>query len=256
VIETILEGYSRGTRFGIKMESDGLLMCGQTGVQLTWMDAEVDDWVVTPRIGKPVEVQALWLNALRIGSIFSERWAEPLAKASAAFEQRFFDAERGCLYDVVDNDRQPGAIDRSMRPNQIFAVGGLPHPILQGERARSVVDAVGTHLLTPVGLRTLAPEDPGYKGHYKGGVRERDGPYHQGTVWPWLMGPFVEAWLRVHGWTLEAKEQARTRFLVPMLQSLDQLGDGQLPEIADGDSPHTPRGCPFQAWSVGEATAA
>jgi len=252
-METIVEGYAQGTRFGIQMDSDGLLMCGQPGIQLTWMDAKVGDWVVTPRIGKPVEVQALWLNALRIASTFSERWAEPLAKASAAFDRRFFDAQRNCLYDVVDNDRQAGAVDSAMRPNQIFAVGGLPYPILQGERARSVVEAVETHLLTPVGLRTLAPDDPGYKGHYQGGVQERDGAYHQGTAWPWLMGPFIEGWLRVHGGTREAKKEARARFLAPMLQSLDQLGNGQLPEIADGDSPHTPRGCPFQAWSVGEA---
>jgi predicted glycogen debranching enzyme len=252
-VETILEGYSRGTRFGIQMDPDGLLMCGQPGVQITWMDAKVGDWVVTPRIGKPVEVQVLWLNALRIASRFSERWAEPLAKASASFEQRFFDAERGYLYDVVDNDRQPGAIDRAMRPNQIFAVGGLPYSILQGARAQSVVEAVETHLLTPVGLRTLAPDDPGYKGHYQGGVRERDGAYHQGTVWPWLMGPFVEAWLRVNGETRKAKDDARARFLTPMLQTLDNSGSGQLPEIADGDPPHTARGCPFQAWSVGEA---
>jgi predicted glycogen debranching enzyme len=252
-IESIVEGYSQGTRFGIQMDSDGLLMCGQPGIQLTWMDAKVGDWIVTPRIGKPVEVQALWLNALRIASMSNERWAEPLAKASATFDQRFFDAERNCLYDVVDNDRRSGAVDRAMRPNQIFAVGGLPYPTLRGERARSVVQTVETHLLTPVGLRTLAPDDPGYKGRYQGGVQERDGAYHQGTVWPWLMGPFIEGWLRVHGETREAKDEARTRFLTPMLQSLDQLGNGQLPEIAHGDSPHTPRGCPFQAWSVGEA---
>jgi predicted glycogen debranching enzyme len=252
-IQAILEGYSSGTRFGIKMDTDGLLRCGQAGVQLTWMDAKVGDWVVTPRIGKPVEVQALWLNALRIGCLFDERWAEALAQGSAAFEQRFLNIERSCLYDVVDNNHQNGTVDRAIRPNQIFAVGGLPFPILQGARARFVVDAVEAHLLTPVGLRSLAPEDPGYKGHYQGGVRERDGAYHQGTVWPWLMGPFIEAWLRVHDDTREAKQQARTQFLAPMLSALDPFGSGQLPEIADGDSPHTPRGCPFQAWSVGEA---
>ncbi len=252
-IETILEGYSHGTRFGIQMDSDGLLMCGQPGVQLTWMDARVEGRVVTPRIGKPVEVQALWINALRIASAFSDRWSGALTKASTTFEQRFYDTERHCLYDVIDSDRQPGAVDRAMRPNQIFAVGGLPYPIIQGERARAVVAAVETYLLTPVGLRTLAPDDPAYQGHYQGGVSERDGAYHQGTVWPWLMGSFIEAWLRVHGDTRDMKEQARLRFLTPMLHRLDPLGDGQLPEIADGDPPHTPRGCPFQAWSVGEA---
>ena len=217
------------------------------------MDARVEGRVVTPRIGKPVEVQALWINALRIASAFSDRWSGALTKASTTFEQRFYDTERHCLYDVIDSDRQPGAVDCAMRPNQIFAVGGLPYPIIQGERARAVVAAVETYLLTPVGLRTLAPDDPAYQGHYQGGVSERDGAYHQGTVWPWLMGSFIEAWLRVHGDTRDMKEQARLRFLTPMLHRLDPLGDGQLPEIADGDPPHTPRGCPFQAWSVGEA---
>jgi predicted glycogen debranching enzyme len=252
-VEAILEGYSRGTRFGIRMDSDGLLMAGQPGVQLTWMDAKVGDWVVTPRAGKPVEVQALWLNALKIGAALSERWTQPLSQGMAAFAQRFFDAERGCLYDVIDADHKPGAIDRALRPNQIFAVGGLPFPILEGERAKSVVDVVEAWLLTPAGLRTLAPDDPGYKPRYQGGVRERDGAYHQGTVWPWLMGPFVEAWLRVRGETRAAREQARARFLAPMLALLDPAGTGHLPEIADGDPPHTPRGCPFQAWSVAEA---
>jgi predicted glycogen debranching enzyme len=252
-VEAILEGYSSGTRFGIRMDSDGLLMAGQPGVQLTWMDAKVGDWVVTPRIGKPVEVQALWLNALKIGTSFSERWAEPLRQGMSAFTQRFFDAERGCLYDVIDADHKPGAIDRALRPNQIFAVGGLPYQVLEGERARAIVGVVEARLLTAAGLRTLDPSDPEYKPHYQGGVRERDSAYHQGTVWPWLMGPFVEAWLRVRGETRAAKEEARSRFLNPMLALLDPVSSGHLPEIADGEAPHTPRGCPFQAWSVGEA---
>ncbi len=252
-VEAILHGYSKGTRFGIKMDSDGLLMAGQPGVQLTWMDAKAGDWVVTPRIGKPVEVQALWLNALKIASAFNERWSEPLSRGMASFARRFFDPERGCLYDVIDADHTPGAIDRALRPNQIFAVGGLPYPILEGEQARSVVDVVQARLLTPAGLRTLAADDPAYRPHYQGGVRERDGAYHQGTVWPWLMGPFVEAWLAVKGATRAARDEARSRFLEPMLTLLDPAATGHLPEIADGDPPHTPRGCPFQAWSVGEA---
>ncbi len=252
-VEAILEGYSRGTRFGIRMDSDGLLMAGRPGVQLTWMDAKVGDWVVTPRIGKPVEVQALWLNALRIGATFNERWATLLSRGTGAFAARFFDAERGCLHDVIDAEHKPGAIDRALRPNQIFAVGGLPYPVLGGERARSIVDVVEARLLTPAGLRSLDPADPAYKPRYEGGVRERDGAYHQGTVWPWLMGPFVEAWLRVRGETPAAKEEARLRLLKPMLALLDPLGTGHLPEIADGEPPHMPRGCPFQAWSVGEA---
>ncbi|HXR36668.1 MAG TPA: amylo-alpha-1,6-glucosidase, partial [Candidatus Binataceae bacterium] len=231
----------------------GLLMAGQPGVQLTWMDAKAGDWVVTPRIGKPVEVQALWLNALKIGSAFNDRWSEPLSRGMESFAQRFFDPDRGCLYDVIDADHDSGAIERALRPNQIFAVGGLPYQILKGEPARSVVDVVEALLLTPAGLRTLATDDPGYQPRYQGGVRERDGAYHQGTVWPWLMGPFVEAWLAVRGATRAAKDEARSRFLEPMLALLDPAGSGHLPEIADGDPPHTPRGCPFQAWSVGEA---
>jgi len=246
-VDAILTGYARGTRYGIRADRDGLLAAGAPGVQLTWMDAKVGDRVITPRIGKPVEVQALWLNALRIGSGFAERWAPLLATAQAAFEARFWDASRGHLYDVVDPD------DATFRPNQIFAVGGLPHAVLDGERARRVVDAVEKRLVTPLGLHSLAPGEPGYQPRYEGGVAERDAAYHQGTVWPWLMGPFVEAWLRVRGATGDAKAEARTRFLVPLLAHLDDAGLGHLPEIADGDPPHTPRGCPFQAWSVGEA---
>jgi predicted glycogen debranching enzyme len=251
-IEAILAGYARGTRYGIHVDDDGLLAAGEPGVQLTWMDAKVGDWVVTPRIGKPVEVQALWLNALRIGSALSERWAELWARGRAAFEARFWDEVGGYLYDVVDPDHRPGA-DRTFRPNQVLAVGGLPFPVLEGARARRVVDAVEARLLTPLGLRSLAPDEPSYRPHYRGGVVERDGAYHQGTVWPWLMGPFVDAWVRVRGDTPEARREARGRFLEPLLAHLDDAGLGHLPEVADGDPPHTPGGCPFQAWSVGEA---
>jgi len=251
--EAILTGYSRGTRHGIHMADDGLLAAGEPGVQLTWMDAKVGDWIVTPRIGKPVEVQALWINALRIGSTFSETWKAYFDHASAAFETCFWNESLGHLNDVVDCEHAPGNIDGSFRPNQILAVGGLPFPLLEGERARRVVDAVESALLTPVGLRSLAPGAPGYHGKYEGGVADRDGAYHQGTVWPWLLGPFVDAWVRVRGNTAEAKQEARTRFLSPLLENLDHAGLGSLSEIADGDAPHTPRGCPFQAWSVGEA---
>ncbi|HEY2105190.1 MAG TPA: amylo-alpha-1,6-glucosidase [Candidatus Binataceae bacterium] len=252
-VEAILEGYSSGTRFGIKMDSDGLLSAGEPGVQLTWMDAKAGDWVVTPRIGKPVEVQALWINALRIAATFNQRWKEIADAAADSFAQRFFDAARGCLYDVIDADHRPGAIDHALRPNQIFAVGGLPFQLIEGERAKSIVDVVEARLLTPAGLRTLDPDDPRYQPRYEGGPRERDGAYHQGTVWPWLMGPFVEAWIRVRGGTRSAKDEARQRFLDPMVKLLDPAGTGHLPEIADGQAPHTARGCPFQAWSVGEA---
>jgi len=249
----ILDGYRQGTRHGIRMDDDGLLAAGETGVQLTWMDAKVGDWVVTPRIGKPVEVQALWLNALRVGSGFDPRWRAVMERTQRAFEERFWDEEKGVLADVVDEWHVRGAVDLSFRPNQIFAIGGLPFPIVTGERARRVVDAVEDRLWTPLGLRSLAREEPGYVGRYEGGVRERDGAYHRGTVWPWLLGAFVEAWVRVRGGTPEAKAEARQRFLEPLLRHLDEAGLGHVSEIADGDAPHEPRGCPFQAWSVGEA---
>ena len=252
-IDAILSGYSRGTRYGIHADDDGLLAAGAPGVQLTWMDAKVGDWVVTPRIGKPVEVQALWLNALRIGSTFSERWAEIYARGRAVLEDRFWNEATGSLHDVVDADHQRDTVDPTFRPNQIFAVGGLPFAVLEGLRARRLVDAVEARLLTPLGLRSLAPDEPGYAPRYQGGIRERDGAYHQGTVWPWLMGPFVEAWVRVRGATAQVKKEARTRFLEPLLLHLDDAGVGHLPEVADGDPPHSPGGCPFQAWSVAEA---
>jgi predicted glycogen debranching enzyme len=254
-LRAILEGYARGTRFGIRADSDGLLAAGAPGVQLTWMDAKVGDWVVTPRIGKPVEVQALWVNALRLAARVSPAFAEfaELAeRAAKSFEARFWNEAAGHLHDVVDVDHAPGAVDASLRPNQILAVGGLPTPLLTGERARRVVNAVEQSLLTPLGLRSLAPGAPGYAARYQGGVRERDGAYHRGSVWPWLLGPFVEAWLRVRGDTAEAKREARARFLPPLRAHLEEAGLGHVSEIADAEAPHAPRGCPFQAWSLGE----
>jgi len=252
-VDAILTGYTAGTRYGIRADADGLLRAGEAGVQLTWMDAKVGDWVVTPRIGKPVEVQALWLNALWIGGQTSERWADLLARGRAAFAERFWNAARRCLFDVVDCDHVAGTTDPSLRPNQVLAVGGLPLALLDGERAWQVVDAAEQHLWTPLGLRSLAPGETGYTPHYRGDARARDGGYHQGTAWPWLLGPFVEAWVRVRDGTPAAKRAARHRFLAPLLAHLDQAGIGHISEIADGDPPHTPRGCPFQAWSVGEA---
>ena len=252
-IDAILAGYSGGTRYGIRCDADGLLAAGEPGVQLTWMDAKVGDWVVTPRIGKPVEVQALWLNALHVGSRFSEQWQEHFTRGHASFLARFWNEDESGLYDVVDCDHRAGVVDPAFRPNQIFAVGGLPLALLEGERARRLVDTVAARLWTPVGLRSLAADEPGYIGRYEGGVRERDAAYHQGTVWPWLLGAFVEAWVRVRGATPEVKRHARDRFLTPLWAHLDQAGLGHVSEIADGDLPHIPRGCPFQAWSVGEA---
>jgi predicted glycogen debranching enzyme len=252
-IDAILAGYSRGTRHGIHVDADGLLAAGVPGLQLTWMDAKVGDWVVTPRIGKPVEVQALWLNALRIGATRAERWAELYARARTSFEARFWHELLGCLHDVVDPDHQRGTVNGGFRPNQILAVGGLPFPIIEGEKARRIVDAVETRLQASIGLRTLAPGSANYAPHYEGSVRERDAAYHQGTIWPWLLGAFVDAWVRVRGGTREAKAQARARFLAPLLAHLDEAGLDHVSEIVDAEPPYTPRGCPFQAWSVGEA---
>jgi predicted glycogen debranching enzyme len=252
-VDAILAGYARGTRHGIHVDDDGLLAAGVPGFQLTWMDAKVGDWVVTPRIGKPVEVQALWLNALRIGTARAERWAELDARAQASFEARFWNELLCCLHDVVDPDHRKGTVDGGLRPNQILAVGGLPFAVVEGERARQIVDTVETRLWASIGLRSLAPGSAAYAPRYEGGVRERDGAYHQGTIWPWLLGAFVDAWVRVRGGTREAKAQARARFLAPLLAHLDEAGLDHVSEIVDAEPPHTPRGCPFQAWSVGEA---
>jgi predicted glycogen debranching enzyme len=252
-VSAIVAGYSRGTRFGIRLDSDGLLAAGQSGVQLTWMDAKVGDWVVTPRIGKPVEIQALWLNALRVVGQFTAQYQEVLELGLQSFNQRFWYPAGGYLYDVIDVDHRPGTVDAALRPNQILAAGGLPYAVLDERLAPRVVETVESRLWTPVGLRTMAPGDPRYVARYQGDVRSRDGSYHQGTVWPWLLGPFVEAWLRVRGNTPGARREARKRFFDPLEAHLEQGGLGHISEITDADAPHTPRGCPFQAWSVGEA---
>lgn len=252
-VETILAGYTQGTRFNIKASAeDGLLCAGVPGMQLTWMDAKVGDWVVTPRIGKPVEVQALWINALRIAATWNQEWQSPAEQALQAFLKRFIDPFTQTLFDNVDVDHVTGTVDRSIRPNQIFAVGGLPFALLEGAAARAVVDQVEAQLLTPLGLRTLARSDPAYRGRYSGAPYERDGAYHQGTAWPWLLGPFVEAWLRVRDNSPDARREARTRFLDPLYTHLDHAGLDHISEIADGDAPHAPAGTPFQAWSLGE----
>lgn len=252
-ILAILDGYSKGTRFGIRMDEDGLLSAGERGVQLTWMDAKVGEWVVTPRAGKPVEVQALWLNALKIASQFEPKWEAIFERGLKSFHEKFWNENAGCLYDVIDVSHRAGEVDAAFRPNQIFAVGGLPFPLLDGARAERIVSLVEEKLWTPLGLRSLALGEAGYAAFYSGGVLQRDGAYHQGTVWPWLIGPFVEAWVRVRGGANEAKREARERFLAPILAHLDEAGLGHISEIADATAPHTPRGCPFQAWSVGEA---
>jgi predicted glycogen debranching enzyme len=248
----ILAGYAGGTRYGIRTDVDGLLACGEPGLQLTWMDAKVGTEVMTPRIGKPVEIQALWIQALAFGARFEKRFRALAEKAAAAFEPRFWNESTGWLNDVVDCDHVRGTADTTLRPNQVLALGGLARTLVAPERARRAVDVLERELWTPLGLRTLPTSDPRYQGRYAGGPLERDRAYHQGTVWPWLIGPFVEAWVRVQGDSALAKASARTRFVAPLRAHLADAGLGHVSEVADGNAPHVPGGCPFQAWSLGE----
>jgi predicted glycogen debranching enzyme len=259
VFADIISWHVRGTRYGIKVDSSGLLSSGEPGVQLTWMDAKVGDWVVTPRLGKPVEIQALWYNTLCIMEDFAGRLADEAGQkryrnmatvASWSFNRLFWNENTGCLYDVT-NGAPP---DPSIRPNQIFAVS-LTHSMLSPERAKRVVQKVQEHLLTPYGLRSLAPTDPQYRGRYTGGPTERDGAYHQGTVWPWLMGPFITAYIKVHGGSDAARRQAAD-WLAPLKDHLADGGLGHISEIFDGDAPQRPVGCVAQAWSVAEVLRA
>jgi len=245
-------GYAAGTRHGIRRDEDGLLACGEPGVQLTWMDAKVGDWVVTPRIGKPIEIQALWIHALSVAGKRNAQFRQWASAAENVLEARFWNEHRGMLFDVIDADHVPGKVDDTFRPNQIFAAGGLPKLLLAPERARKVVDAVEEALVTKLGVRSLAPSAPDYAARYTGGPAERDSAYHRGTVWPWLLGPFVEAWVKVRGNTQQAKAAAQEKFLLPLRAHLHQAGLGHVSEIADAEPPHTPRGCPFQAWSLAE----
>ena len=196
-VSEIIDGYAAGTRYGIRLDDDGLLRAGVPGVQLTWMDARVGDRVLTPRIGKPVEIQALWINAVHVASRIGAEWIEVYERGRAAFEDRFWNEQRGHLADVVDVDHVRSTQDDTCRPNQILAVGGLRLSLVNGTRARRIVDTVERLLLTPLGLRSLAPGEPGYVAHYVGAPPVRDAAYHQGIVWPWLLGPFVDAWVRV-----------------------------------------------------------
>ncbi|HEY0077363.1 MAG TPA: amylo-alpha-1,6-glucosidase [Pyrinomonadaceae bacterium] len=260
VLVDIIAWHVRGTRFQIRVERDGLLASGEEGAQLTWMDAKVGDWVVTPRHGKPVEIQALWYNALRIMENFAREFAdkageklygEMAAQAAESFNRSFWNEEHGCLYDVIDADSiRPVRRDASIRPNQILAVS-LHYSMLTEERARGIVETVERELLTPYGLRSLSPHDPDYRGRYEGDSLSRDGAYHQGTVWAWLIGPFVTAYLKIHGETTEGRARA-SRLLEGFRRHLCEAGLGQISEIFDGDPPHTPRGCIAQAWSVAE----
>lgn len=256
----IVERHLRGTRFGIRADVDALLSSGEPGQQLTWMDARVDGVVVTPRSGKPVEVQALWHNALRtvalyaadLGDAFTAARLLALAdQARESFGALFWDEKVGHLADVVSPD---GIRDLSFRPNQLLALS-LHRPLLTGRRAERVLRTVEERLLTPYGLRTLDPAHPDYRGRFEGGPAERDAAYHQGTVWPWLLGPLVDAHLAVRGNTPESRRTA-SAWLAPLVEHLFGPGLGQLPEVFDGDPPHRPGGCVAQAWSVGEVLRA
>jgi predicted glycogen debranching enzyme len=252
-LQEIVRRHLEGTRFGIKADPrDGLLSQGAEGYQLTWMDAKVGDWVVTPRRGKAVEINALWYNALSLLTQWLRDARHPEADeiaghaelARQSFNRRFWNERRGRLYDVVDGENGD---DASFRPNQIFAVS-LPHPVLDRQHWRQVVDAVEQKLLTPFGLRSLAPDEPDFKPRYFGDLRARDAAYHQGTVWAWLIGPFIDAWLKVHP---DKREKARG-LLAGFEIVVAEAGIGSISEIFDAEPPFTPRGCIAQAWSVAE----
>ncbi len=250
-----LSWHERGTLYGIRLDADGLLEGGEEGVQLTWMDAKIGDFVVTPRRGKPVEVQALWYNALRVMESFAANFGDLAARqhfaaladrARNSFRALFWNDNENCLYDVVDGQRRDGSI----RANQIFAVS-LPNSMLDLETRRAIVDRVERELLTPYGLRTLSPLDPRYRGRYENDVRSRDTAYHQGTVWTWLIGPFFRARRRVYGNSGETR-RFEQEWLANFRGHLFDAGLGQVSEIFDGDPPHAARGCIAQAWSVAE----
>jgi predicted glycogen debranching enzyme len=252
VLRDIADKHIVGTRYGIGMDpADALLRAGEPGVQLTWMDAKIGDYVVTPRIGKPVEVNALWYNLLRAlagflaerGDTEAERYHALAERVRASFRARFVHSQQGYLADVIDG---PEGDDWTMRPNQIFAVS-LPEALLEGEEARRVVDAVGNTLLTSYGLRSLTQDHIAYHGGYGGDSAQRDSGYHQGPVWTWLIGAYVEAHYRVYG-----DRDAALNLLLPFVDHLRDAGLGSISEILEGDPPHLPRGCIAQAWGVAE----
>ncbi len=258
LLRDIFDHHVRGTRFGIHVDAkDGLLVQGAEGYQLTWMDAKVGDWVVTPRRGKAVEINALWYNALRL----LEAWLQEAGEGGAAdeirgyadragdsFNRRFWNPAAHCLYDVVDGE---GGDDASIRPNQVLAIS-LPHAVLQRDRWESVMEVVEHELLTPRGLRSLSPQSKDYKPKYSGDLRSRDAAYHQGTVWAWLIGPFIDAWLKIH-----PNDHARARlFLQGFVPHLGEACVGSISEIFDAEAPFAARGCIAQAWSVAEVLRA
>ena len=254
VLTDIIDWHVKGTRYQIHVDDDGLLYAGEPGVQLTWMDAKVGDWVVTPRHGKPVEIQALWYNALRVMEQLASRlrdrkakkkYADMADKVLASFNEKFWNEEMGCLFDVVNGETR----DASIRPNQVIAIS-LTNSMLAKDRATSAMRVVERELLTPRGLRTLSPNDPNYFGRYEGDSRQRDGSYHQGTVWPWLMGPYITAYIKTFG--KKAGQKFAAAWLEQFQEHLHEACLGEVSEIFDGDAPHAPRGCVAQAWSVSE----
>jgi len=254
-LQAVIDWHIRGTRYRIQLDpTDGLLYAGEPGEQLTWMDAKVDDWVVTPRIGKPVEINALWCNALMCMAIFAEQLGEPedeyAKRAIDVFDgfEKFWQADVGYCYDVIEG---PNGHDTALRPNQIFAVSLAYAPPLSPQRQKAIVDACAQQLLTSHGLRSLWQSDADYVGVYGGDRYKRDGAYHQGTVWSWLIGPFIQAHLKVY----KNPDLART-FLTPFAHHLSAGCVGTISEIFDGDAPFAPRGAYAQAWSVAEVLRA
>jgi predicted glycogen debranching enzyme len=255
-LEDIIDWHLNGTRYGIRMDaSDGLLSAGEPGVQLTWMDAKVGDWVVTPRQGKAVEINALWHNAMCVMESFSRKlkneeralfYQQLRSVIQHSFSQVFWNTEANCLFDCIQ-DEVP---DKKIRPNQIFAIS-LPYPLLSLDRAQAVVQVVKEKLLTPYGLRSLAPGDSDYRPAYRGNGNERDSAYHQGTVWAWLIGPFVDAYLNAFGESEENRQYLKSLF-EGFRQHLSEAMLGSISEIFDAEAPHAPKGCAAQAWSVAE----
>lgn len=254
-LKDIIDWHIRGTRYNIKMDTDGLLFAGEEGVQLTWMDAKVEDWVITPRTGKDVEINALWYNALCIMHELAQKLKEPndsktyaslAVQIKKSFNEQFWNEEAKCLYDFVNGSQKNGDV----RPNQIFAVS-LPFEILDEERQKAVVLLVGNELLTGCGLRTLSQNNEQFIGTYSGDPYHRDAAYHQGTVWPWLIGAYLEAYLKVNKSSPESKKYCAS-IIDPFSKQLRDGGIGTISEIFDGNEPHLPKGCISQAWSVAE----
>ena len=253
VLRQVMQCHFAGTRFGIGVDrADGMLCASTPDHALTWMDAHMGDWIVTPRRGKPVEIQALWYNALCLMAEWDAADGEAATylrcaqQARTSFNERFWNAERNCLFDVIDGEQGEGGNDARVRPNQLFAIS-LDHPVLDPARWPTVLDTVGAELLTPVGLRTLQRSDPAYSRTYHGNLKARDSAYHQGTVWPWLLGAYVDAWLKTH------PDGGAARALLDAFPAhLQVAGLGSISEVFDGEPPHTPHGCIAQAWSVAE----